>query len=157
MLVRRIAAKLVRSQRPNWAVPCASFSSSVTSHESDDDDDLPKPKDAFGGASYQWEDPLRLRSQLNEEELAVWDAARAFCDGELMPGILEANRHEIPCDHAMMKVRRLIILLSSFCSVLTCCFLLYSENGGSWHAWTYNPSRIWWCWTWSYRCYNCHA
>lgn len=82
--------------------PCLSFSSSVYD-TSIEDEDAVKPKDAFGGSSYQWEDPLRLRSQLNEEELAVWDAARAFCGGELMPGIVEANRHEIPCDKTMMK------------------------------------------------------
>ena len=46
---------------------------------------------------------MRLRSQLNDEELTVWDTARAFCDSELMPGIVEANRHEIPCDKTMMK------------------------------------------------------
>ena len=105
------AAKLLRSQRPYWVQrqqPCVFFSSSARDHDSNEDDEsaaaaAARPKDAFGGSSYQWEDPLRLRSQLNEEELAVWDAARSFCDGELMPGIVEANRHEIPCDKPMMK------------------------------------------------------
>lgn len=82
----------------------AHFSSSSVSTDSDDETPLKTAKvDAFGGDSYQWEDPLRLRSQLSEEELAVWDMGRAFCEGELMPGIVEANRHEIPCDKAMMK------------------------------------------------------
>lgn len=73
-------------------------------HDSDDDHEPPKKKpDAFGGDSYQWEDPLRLRSQLNEEELAVWDMGRSFCEAELLPGIVEANRHEIPCGKEMMK------------------------------------------------------
>lgn len=103
-------AKLLRSQRPpsvrvQRSQPCAFFSSSVRDHESDEDEEFSaKAKDAFGGSSYQWEDPLRLRSQLNDEELAVWDAARSFCDGELMPGIIEANRHEI-FDKSVMKVR----------------------------------------------------
>lgn len=107
MLVSRFASQssklLLRSQRQIWSRPSAFFSSSVRDHESDDDDEAtPVKKDAFGGSSYQWEDPLRLRSQLDEEELAVWDAARAFCDGELMPGITEANRHEI-FDKSIMK------------------------------------------------------
>ena len=112
MLVHRFASRTAKQlrcfQRP-WGLnqPCASFSSSLKVHDSSDEDEpttpLAKTKDAFGGSSYQWEDPLRLRSQLNDEEVAVWDAARAFCDGELMPGIVEANRHEIPCDKDMMK------------------------------------------------------
>lgn len=110
MPVHRIASHAARKLRSSlhqqWAKqPCSYFSSSLSHNDSDDSDEEPPPptKDAFGGSSYQWDDPLRLRSQLNEEELAVWDAARAFCEGELMPGIVEANRHEIPCDKTMMK------------------------------------------------------
>jgi glutaryl-CoA dehydrogenase len=57
---------------------------------------------AFGG-SYDWEDPFLFRSQLKEEEMAVWDAARAFCQGELQPLILEANRYEKTLDHDLMR------------------------------------------------------
>jgi glutaryl-CoA dehydrogenase len=57
---------------------------------------------AFGG-SYDWADPFLFRSQLEEEEVAVWDAARSFCQGELQPLILEANRHEKTLDHELMK------------------------------------------------------
>ena len=41
-----------------------------------------------------WLDPLALEGQLSAEEIAVRDAARDYCQGRLMPGILEANRHE---------------------------------------------------------------
>ncbi len=41
-----------------------------------------------------WLDPLVLEGQLSAEEIAVRDAARDYCQGRLMPGILEANRHE---------------------------------------------------------------
>jgi glutaryl-CoA dehydrogenase len=58
---------------------------------------------AFGG-KYQWEDPLLFRNTLlTEEERNVWDAAHAFCQGELQPIILEANRHETTLDHALMR------------------------------------------------------
>jgi glutaryl-CoA dehydrogenase len=41
-----------------------------------------------------WIDPLVLEGQLTAEEIAVRDAARDYCQGRLMPGILAANRHE---------------------------------------------------------------
>jgi len=60
---------------------------------------------AFGGAeAYNWQDPLRFESTLlTEEERAVYEAAMDFCQGELLPGIVEANRHETTLDHAMMQ------------------------------------------------------
>ena len=42
-----------------------------------------------------WSDPLLLEAELTAEEIAVRDAARDYCQGSLMPRILEANRHEI--------------------------------------------------------------
>ncbi len=42
-----------------------------------------------------WNDPLNLEGQLSGEEIAIRDAARDYCQGALMPRILEANRHEI--------------------------------------------------------------
>ncbi|WP_235927741.1 acyl-CoA dehydrogenase [Sandarakinorhabdus rubra] len=44
--------------------------------------------------SFDWQDPLLLASQLTEEETMIRDAARAFCDAELMPAVKLANRHE---------------------------------------------------------------
>ena len=44
--------------------------------------------------SFDWEDPFLLRDQLTDEERMVTDSARQFFQNELMPGILEANRHE---------------------------------------------------------------
>jgi len=53
------------------------------------------PKNAFGGLkSYDWTDPLLLKNQLNEEENLILESARAFCDAELAPRILHANRME---------------------------------------------------------------
>jgi glutaryl-CoA dehydrogenase len=42
-----------------------------------------------------WSDPLLLEALLAPEEIAVRDAARDYCQGSLMPRILQANRHEI--------------------------------------------------------------
>lgn len=67
------------------------------------DEETEEVHNAFGGPGYDWEDPLRFRELLSDEETAVWDAARSFCQGELMPGITHANRHEETLDHNMMK------------------------------------------------------
>jgi glutaryl-CoA dehydrogenase len=45
-------------------------------------------------AVFQWDDPLKLQSQLSEEELLVQESVRSYCEDKLMPRILEANRHE---------------------------------------------------------------
>ena len=44
--------------------------------------------------TFKWDDPLLLEDQLSEEERMVRDSARAYAQGELMPRIVEANRHE---------------------------------------------------------------
>ena len=41
-----------------------------------------------------WQDPLNLDAELTEDERLVRDAARAFARDRLLPGIVEANRHE---------------------------------------------------------------
>ena len=43
---------------------------------------------------FQWQDPFDLDAQLSEEERLVRDSVRDFCDNELMPGIIQANRSE---------------------------------------------------------------
>lgn len=45
-------------------------------------------------APFNWEDPLLLDQQLTEEERMVYRSARDFCQNELMPNILQANRNE---------------------------------------------------------------
>ena len=42
-----------------------------------------------------WSDPLLLEAELTAEEIAVRDAAKDYCQGSLMPRILDANRHEV--------------------------------------------------------------
>ncbi|AXS83986.1 MULTISPECIES: acyl-CoA dehydrogenase [Marinobacter] len=45
-------------------------------------------------ASAPWDDLLQFDKQLEETERQVRDSIRNFCDQQLMPGIVEANRHE---------------------------------------------------------------
>ncbi len=43
---------------------------------------------------FQWDDPFLLNGQLTDEERMVRDVAREYCQGKLMPRVLQANRHE---------------------------------------------------------------
>ena len=45
-------------------------------------------------ASFNWEDPLLLDSQLTDEERMIRDAARSYCQDKLAPRVLEGFRHE---------------------------------------------------------------
>lgn len=47
------------------------------------------------GSTFQWDDPFQFEAQLLEEERMVLDAARDYCQAQLMPRVLEANRKEI--------------------------------------------------------------
>ncbi|MFT4196925.1 MAG: acyl-CoA dehydrogenase [Pseudoxanthomonas sp.] len=44
--------------------------------------------------SFQWNDPFQLDAQLREDERAIRDAARDYCQGKLAPRVLEAFRRE---------------------------------------------------------------
>jgi glutaryl-CoA dehydrogenase len=52
------------------------------------------PRKGATRAEFNWEDPLLLEDQLTEEERLVRDTARQYCQENLMPRVLEANRHE---------------------------------------------------------------
>ncbi len=52
---------------------------------------------------FQWDDAFHLSKQLSEEERMIAQSARDFCDAELMPRVLEANRHET-YDPEVMKL-----------------------------------------------------
>ncbi len=43
---------------------------------------------------FNWREPLLLTDQLSEEERMIDDAARSYCQENLMPRVLMANRHE---------------------------------------------------------------
>jgi glutaryl-CoA dehydrogenase len=44
--------------------------------------------------TYRWEDPLDLSSRLSEEERMVWDAARDYARGKLLPRVVSAYAEE---------------------------------------------------------------
>ncbi|KAI0795637.1 acyl-CoA dehydrogenase/oxidase [Abortiporus biennis] len=49
---------------------------------------------ASGFVPFNWEDPINLESQLTDEEIAIRDTARAFCQETLLPRVLDAQRTE---------------------------------------------------------------
>jgi glutaryl-CoA dehydrogenase len=44
--------------------------------------------------AFQWDDPLLLEHQLDDEERMVRDSARAYCQEQLAPRVLDAFRRE---------------------------------------------------------------
>ena len=44
--------------------------------------------------TFKWADPFLLNDQLSDEERMIRDSTHDYCQGKLMPRILEANRHE---------------------------------------------------------------
>jgi len=48
-----------------------------------------------GMASFNWEDPFDLESQLTEDERMIRDAARGFAQSELQPRVIEAFANEV--------------------------------------------------------------
>ena len=55
-----------------------------------------------GDAAFQWDDPFFLDDQLDDAERLARETARAFAQDRLMPGIVEAHRHE-RFDPAILK------------------------------------------------------
>jgi glutaryl-CoA dehydrogenase len=45
-------------------------------------------------ASFNWQDPLLLDDLLTEEDRLIADAARNYCQGQLLPRVRDAHRHE---------------------------------------------------------------
>ena len=44
--------------------------------------------------AFDWKDPLNLESRLTEEEILVRDTAQKYCQENLLPRVLMANRNE---------------------------------------------------------------
>ncbi|XP_026761819.2 glutaryl-CoA dehydrogenase, mitochondrial [Galleria mellonella] len=45
--------------------------------------------------TFNWEDPLNLDGQLHDDEKAIRDTFRVYCQEKLLPRIIEANRNEV--------------------------------------------------------------
>ena len=65
-----------------------------------------------GKVQFQWDDPLLLEDQLSTDDKMVRDTARDFAQDRLLPGIIEANRHEV-FDPQIMKDMGALGLLGS--------------------------------------------
>ena len=61
-------------------------------------------------APFNWQDPFLLTQQLSDQERMVQETSEAFCQEVLMPGILEANRHENFDRELMVKMGELGLL-----------------------------------------------
>lgn len=55
-------------------------------------------------AEFDWQDPLLLNELLDEQDRMIADSARDFAQNELLPGIIEANRHEVFDPEIMKKM-----------------------------------------------------
>ena len=77
------------------------LSSSCRSLSSTADVKLKQTKGPLG--KYVYSDPLLMQSALTSEEVMIQQAAREYCQSELMPRIVMANRNEV-FDRKIMKV-----------------------------------------------------
>ncbi|MDO9460331.1 MAG: acyl-CoA dehydrogenase [Alphaproteobacteria bacterium] len=77
---------------------------------------------------FQWDDPFQLADQLTEEERMIRDAAAAFAEERLMPGIVQANRHET-FDRAIFRDMGAAGLLGSTITGYGCAGVNYVSYG----------------------------
>src|SRR5262247_2922336 len=78
---------------------------------------------------FDWEDPFFLDDQLTEEEVAIRDAARDYCQEKLMPRVLEANRHEKFHRAIMTEMGKLGFLGSTLPEKYGCSGVNYTTYG----------------------------
>jgi glutaryl-CoA dehydrogenase len=81
----------------------------------------------FEGA-FAWDDPFLLDDQLNDEERAVRDAARAYAQDRLMPRILRMNRDEA-FDRVIMREMGELGLLGATLTGHGCAGISYVAYG----------------------------
>ena len=78
--------------------------------------------------AFQWDDPFLLDDQLGEDERQVRDTVRAYAREQLMPRILEANRHE-RFDREVMNEMGALGLLGSTIQGYGCAGVNYVSYG----------------------------
>ena len=79
-------------------------------------------------APFKWEDPLLLDQQLTDEERMVRDTAHKYCQEQLMPRVLEANRNEV-FDRDIMNEMGELGLLGCTIDGYDCAGLNYVSYG----------------------------
>src|ERR1700746_3898725 len=78
---------------------------------------------------FDWEHPCSPDAQLPEEEIAIRDAARDYCQDKLMPRVLEANRHEKFHREIMNEMGALGLLGSTLPEKYGCAATNYTTYG----------------------------
>ncbi len=78
---------------------------------------------------FSWEDPLLLADQLSEEERLIRDAAHDYCQEQLLPRVLEANRHEHFDREIMNEMGELGFLGSTLPEEFGCAAVNYVSYG----------------------------
>ena len=77
---------------------------------------------------FNWEDPLHLEDQLSEEEQMIRETANRYCQEQLMPRILQANRSE-RFDREIMREMGGLGLLGCTIEGYDCAGLNYVSYG----------------------------
>src|SRR5260370_5876665 len=78
---------------------------------------------------FDWEDPFFLDEQLTEEEIAIRDAARVYCQEKLMPRVIEANLNEKFDREIMNEMGALGLLGSTLTEKSGCAATNYTTFG----------------------------
>lgn len=79
--------------------------------------------------AFNWQDPLALDSLLNEEERMVRDSAHQYCQEQLLPRVLEANRQEIFHREIMNELGELGLLGATLPEAYGCAGVNYVTYG----------------------------
>ncbi|GAA0358482.1 acyl-CoA dehydrogenase [Bowmanella denitrificans] len=79
--------------------------------------------------AFNWQDPLALDSLLSEEERMVRDSAHQYCQEQLQPRVLEANRQEIFHREIMNELGELGLLGATLPEEYGCAGVNYVTYG----------------------------
>lgn len=79
-------------------------------------------------AEFDYKDPLLLSETLSDEDRMIRDSAHDFAQKELLPGVVEANRHE-KFDPAIMKKMGAVGLLGATIEGYGCSGVSYTAYG----------------------------
>lgn len=77
---------------------------------------------------FNWQDPLLLQELLTDEERMIQDTAQSFAKDELLPVIIDANRHET-FDASLMKKMGALGLLGATIKGYDCSGVSYTAYG----------------------------
>ncbi|MBL8675705.1 MAG: acyl-CoA dehydrogenase [Rhodospirillales bacterium] len=82
-----------------------------------------------GAAPFDWQDPFLIDDQLTEEERAIRDVARDYCQEKLLTRVVEANRHEKFHREIMNEMGALGLLGSTLPEKYGCAATNYTTYG----------------------------